>query len=515
MCEFCCNENAVNPFTVSNGIIVDGDYPEAPPGFTVSGPISGNPYIDGLLYNTTQIRSPIGQGADLTYSYQSNVNANAQAGIEAWLNVWSDVADLTFTQGSGGTDMVFSVEPLGGGVRGRAQLPPGDMIWLNSSIDSNLTSQGPLWSSIGHEIGHSLGLSHTFGGALDLTPLGMHDADYSIMAYSSADSASHLIDRTEYHNAVGYADIQAIQYIYGANTTYNVDNTTYDFSTQIIGAIWDAGGNDVFVATGDTNGAKIDLRDIGPSDTASLDAANTIMNSRVYIAKDAVIEHAIGGSSNDLIIGNTVANELYGNGGADTIYGGSGGDVIFGGSGFSDPTDGADKIYAGSNNDLVIGNAGNDEIYGDGGPGGVPSTAPGHDTIYGGEGNDFLNGEQGNDLIVAGPGQDSLYGGADNDAFVFANDVSGGVSIVYDFQGAGASGGDVIRILAGANGASNVSTAQAVIESIVSDGIHSYIPVVGANGGYGILVAWTQGLTADDIQVVGADTLLSPATTLA
>jgi Ca2+-binding RTX toxin-like protein len=41
-----------------------------------------------------------------------------------------------------------------------------------------------------------------------------------------------------------------------------------------------------------------------------------------------VIENAIGGSGDDIIVGNTVANELTGGAGSDTLTGGSGNDVF-------------------------------------------------------------------------------------------------------------------------------------------------------------------------------------------
>ena len=47
------------------------------------------------------------------------------------------------------------------------------------------------------------------------------------------------------------------------------------------------------------------------------------------IAKGSKIENAIGGSGNDLIIGNALANSLTGGSGNDTLTGGEGADVFF------------------------------------------------------------------------------------------------------------------------------------------------------------------------------------------
>ena len=57
------------------------------------------------------------------------------------------------------------------------------------------------------------------------------------------------------------------------------------------------------------------------------------MVGNVSIAKGAIIENAIGGSGNDLLIGNSVANELKGGAGNDILYGAGGADKLWGGAG--------------------------------------------------------------------------------------------------------------------------------------------------------------------------------------
>lgn len=51
------------------------------------------------------------------------------------------------------------------------------------------------------------------------------------------------------------------------------------------------------------------------------------------IALGAIIENAIGGSGNDVIVGNNAANIIHGGAGNDVIYGGGGQDQLYGGSG--------------------------------------------------------------------------------------------------------------------------------------------------------------------------------------
>ena len=59
------------------------------------------------------------------------------------------------------------------------------------------------------------------------------------------------------------------------------------------------------------------------------------------------IENVIGGSGNDLIIGNPSFNHLYGGPGNDTIYGGSGNDTLEGGHGH-------DQLFGQDGDDLLI-----------------------------------------------------------------------------------------------------------------------------------------------------------------
>src|SRR5262249_59480009 len=69
----------------------------------------------------------------------------------------------------------------------------------------------------------------------------------------------------------------------------------------------------------------------------------------VAIAYGAHIENAVGGSGNDLLVGNDLANELDGNGGKDTLAGGDGNDTLAGGSGsdtfdFNQLNQGVDQV---------------------------------------------------------------------------------------------------------------------------------------------------------------------------
>ena len=117
-------------------------------------------------------------------------------------------------------------------------------------------------------------------------------------------------------------------------------NTTYSFGDDKVAnkgytTIWDTGGTDTIAYTG-TGRARIDLdaatlqRDIGGGGLLSTSETFT---GGFLIANGVVIEKAIGGSNDDILIGNSAANTLTGNGGNDFLNGGNGADRLIGGAG--------------------------------------------------------------------------------------------------------------------------------------------------------------------------------------
>ncbi|MCV0396061.1 MAG: pre-peptidase C-terminal domain-containing protein [Rhizobiaceae bacterium] len=193
------------------------------------------------------------------------------------------------------------------------------------------------------------------------------------------------------------------------------------------------------------------------------------------------IEGIVGGSGNDMIVGNGLANYLYGDGGADSIYGqgdndwlygeagndllsgGSGNDHLSGGLGadqlrgddgfdfarYDDANHGnlvirldnpglntgaaagdtynsIEGLVGGAGNDTIVGNGGANHLFGNGG----------NDSIYGGGGDDYMSGAAGNDYLSGGSGNDTLVGGLGSDTFVFNTALNGttNVDTVTDFN---------------------------------------------------------------------------------
>ncbi len=97
----------------------------------------------------------------------------------------------------------------------------------------------------------------------------------------------------------------------------------------------------------------------------------------------ATVESVRGSQGNDVITGNSLANQIFGLLGADILNGAAGNDRLSGDAG----------------NDVLNGNSGNDFLYGN----------AGNDRLYGYSGNDYLNGGSNADSMYGQGGRDTLY----------------------------------------------------------------------------------------------------------
>jgi serralysin len=330
-----------------------------------------------------------GSGTSLTWlSYE-------EAAYEAALQQWANVANITFTE-------VFSY----------SEADFVEFIYLNSSStvlgahetpESASGSDGTAWGAYNdagtgwdssglqnggygfvtlvHEIGHGLGLAHPHdnGGGSGLFPgvssssdtgdNGLNQGIFTTMSYIDGWSGLGSSPSNNYGWQGGPSafDIAAIQYLYGANTTYNSGSNNYLLGNvsglpNQISTIWDTGGTDTITYNG-SYGSTFNLNAatllnapggggfvsyVHGAPTSSLDHWNAFT-----IANGVVIENVTAGSGNDLVYlsSQNVANLIDGNGGTDTLY------VSYSyGSGYS--------IQAGStaSNFVMIGASGTDTI---------------------------------------------------------------------------------------------------------------------------------------------------------
>jgi Ca2+-binding RTX toxin-like protein len=172
------------------------------------------------------------------------------------------------------------------------------------------------------------------------------------------------------------------------------------------------------------------------------------------------------GDGNDLVSGGNGGDQVSGGAGRDGLAGDAGSDTLDGG-------DGNDfQLAGGDGSDTVLGGAGNDDVDGDAGSDTLRGGAGGDD-MFGLDGNDGMFGEEGADELFGGEGADALSGGADADELQgeeAADRIEGGGGddqldyftsafqpdstfavrdVVLDFQGAGLTGGDVLRLSGG------------------------------------------------------------------
>ncbi|RJF84755.1 hypothetical protein D3877_09710 [Azospirillum cavernae] len=222
----------------------------------------------------------------------------------------------------------------------RAEYPTveGD-VWLNpySSVFSTVNARegGSGYEILLHEIGHALGLKHPHDDGANGRPtynaLGVSAYDnsrYTVMSYNSVSTSKSW----GHADTPSYYDIAALQSIYGANPTAAAGNNVYSIafsSASPQDTIWDVGGVDRIDAQSLSVGVNIDLRDGAKSSTI----VNPTFYDSVVVGPGVVVENATGGSGNDRITGNAVANQLVGGAGNDTLTGDAGDDTLDGGGG--------------------------------------------------------------------------------------------------------------------------------------------------------------------------------------
>jgi serralysin len=357
-------------------------------------------------------------------------NSAQRATARSWLqNNFKNVAALTFTDLTGASDRdatirlaISSNPPTAFAYLPSSTVEGGDA-WFGTTYYTSPTIGNYAFTTIGHELGHTLGLTHghEVGGIRNVAMNSDRDSmEFSIMTYRPYIGASP----TGYSNETwGYAqtlmmyDIRAIQQIYGASFDSQSGNNNYTFSTttgemfidgvgqgvpganRIFRTIWDGNGTDTYNFSNYSTNLSIDLTPGGWSnlDTASnfqranldtLSGTSHYARGHVFNAlqydKDvrSLIENANGGVGNDVIKGNIANNTLNGNSGNDSLFGGDGNDVLNGGSG----------------NDQLIGEAGDDVLDGGGDSNGL-------DTFVGGAGNDIYGVYNSATIIIENDGE--------------------------------------------------------------------------------------------------------------
>ncbi|NIB42091.1 DUF4214 domain-containing protein [Pseudomaricurvus alkylphenolicus] len=293
--------------------------------------------------------------------------------------------NLTETSSTNG-DMNFNAISHEEGTDAFAYYPSGSQLGGDVFLNIEYTTTadyrqgGSPYSTAVHEIGHALGLKHSFDTPNPLDSA-LDNNDYTIMSYTESrnlvvnldyDTVTRGITAAWEYEAMpeGFQilDVAALQMIYGANQGHAAgdDSYTIGFADQTFKTIWDGGGEDLLELSASTGDSEIDLRpgtlssvDVRTIDEqiaaalADLDAQGapdyTDFVTEVYedeaaniytgennlaIAFGVWIENLNAGAGNDLIYDNAVDNRISAGAGDDTIrvFGG-GFDWVDGGGG--------------------------------------------------------------------------------------------------------------------------------------------------------------------------------------
>lgn len=294
----------------------------------------------------------------VTYSFGAGYTAAEQNAYHESFSLWSDMANINFQHvGSGG--MISILEGNDGSAwsgynsYSGATWPDRDLTANTISIDTDawpsLTGYGGYgFTTILHEIGHSIGLGHqgNYNGNVNYDTQVAYLNDnhqYSLMSYNAANrlGTDHWGQSGvwKYSSTPLLYDIAAAQQIYGANMSTRSGNSTYGFNISSdvgqeynlsahdsVFAIWDGGGIDTLDLSGYNTNQTITLEQ-GQFTSAGF------MTNNIVIAFNAVIENATGGGGNDTITGNSANNVLLGGNGNDTFNATTGSDTINGGAG--------------------------------------------------------------------------------------------------------------------------------------------------------------------------------------
>jgi len=279
-------------------------------------------------------------------------------------------------------------------------------IFISANYDQpSITKPNYDLETIVHELGHALGLKHTFSDAVAYDQIGEfpylesaseENTNWTMMSYTEGSRA--------YSANFSPFDIAALHYIYGVAADVNEGNSTYLFDDSQGVFVYDGQGVDVIDASSAQSEATIYLTE---GDWSFIGEKSDLITSanQLTINFNTEIEGAIGGDFNDTLTGNLLDNNLQGGGGNDSLKGLGGDDSIVGdlGDDYIDGGSGNDTIYLTADATWGTGynakNVSNDNSVGTSEKISLEGLNKFSDVIDGGDDVDTLNLTSGNDVF--------------------------------------------------------------------------------------------------------------------
>lgn len=276
------------------------------------------------------------------------LNEQQKTRIRQALQMYSDLANIDFVEVPDlavGGQMRFGIADLTGGAQGWAYYPDpgagsaslaGD-VWFDITLVGDPFIDGSEgWLTVIHEIGHAVGLAHSFEGVALHPDTESHfytqmsyNRTFQVAGKSSVDGP-YGVGGTDFPYGIDSLmlyDIVELQRLYGARPDQNEGDDIYTWSANdaFRATLRDTGGFDTLNASAYSTDQDIDLRP-GHFSTIGL------QDDTLFLHYDTVIENAITGAGYDNVIGNNANNLISTGSGNDTLEGGAGIDFLFGGA---------------------------------------------------------------------------------------------------------------------------------------------------------------------------------------